>query len=295
MSETTATIPATPSGRAGEEGFDLFLVIVPIWKGKWFVLLVATVSLGVSLYRSLQKKPIYHAEATLAPVDAGGSASAGIPPSLGGLAALAGIGGGSANSSNLTSALAIARSKTFAMQFIEKRGLMPKLNESIRNPKHPMDSLSLLDAAIILQGHVTVAMANGLVVLTVRWSDPETAAEWANWLSEYLNVYLRSKAISEADSSIDFLKGEILRTPVASMQEMLNRLIEKQIEAKTMAKVRTQYAFNIIDFAVPPGGRDSPNRNKDVIVGVALGLALSLSMIFGRIMLINLRKSLAGR
>lgn len=293
MSEATATARPLPSSSPAEDTFDLMSVLVPVWKGKWVILLVTALSVGAAMYYSFQKEPAYRAYAVMAPVEAGGGQSAGIPASLGGLASLAGLGNAASQNSSLTSSLAIARSKTFAMEFIDRHDLMPMLIESTRDYQGHVDSLSKLDAAIVLQSHVNVAVVNGLVQLQIRWSDPNSAADLANRMCDFLNVYLRTKAISEADSSIDYLKGEILRTPVASMQEMLNRLIEKQIELKTMAKVRTQYAFNIIDFAVPPMDMDSPNRKKDAAKGVALGLGLSLALIFGRIMFRNVRRNFA--
>jgi uncharacterized protein involved in exopolysaccharide biosynthesis len=286
--------PPSADRPASDEGFDVLKVIVPLWRGKWFILLAALLGTANAIHRSYKKKPVFKAETILAPVAEGspGPDAGGFAAQFGGLASIVGVNLGGA-SPNVNNNLAIFKSREFAKEFVRKYKLMPVLFDSASLARTGKDSITLMDGAQVFSDQVGITLDKGLVTLTVKWSDPVVAAKWANDLVDYINNYLRTKSISEAEASIEYLRGEILKTPVATMQEMLNRLIEKQIQVIALAKVRKQYAFSVIDYATPPKRRISPKRAKDAATGLALGLALSVALVFGRIMVLNLRSNYA--
>jgi len=281
-----------------DEGFDVLQVIVPLWKGKWFILAVTILSTAVAISQSYKKRLVFKAEALLAPVAESGSATdrdagGGFAAQFGGLASIVGVNLGGASSS-LNNNLAIFKSREFAKEFVRNHRLMPVFFDSASLARKGKDSVTLMDGASAFSDQIGILLDKGLITLTVKWSDPAVAAQWANALVDEINAYLREKAVSEAEASIDYLKGEILKTPVPTMQEMLNRLIEKQMQIITLAKVRKQYAFSVIDYATPPKQRESPKRAKDAAKGAAEGLAISVALIFGYIMLMNIRAKYPG-
>jgi uncharacterized protein involved in exopolysaccharide biosynthesis len=59
-------------------------------------------------------------------------------------------------------------------------------------------------------------------------------------------------------------------------------LIENQTKSLMLANARDEYAFVVVDPAVPPEKRVRPQRALIVAVGLLLGFALSLVVVFVR-------------
>jgi uncharacterized protein involved in exopolysaccharide biosynthesis len=119
-----------------------------------------------------------------------------------------------------------------------------------------------------------------LVALQIDWTDPNLAAQWANKLVTRLNDYLRQRDIAEAQRSIEFLNKELEKSSVIELRQGVYRLIESQIEMVMLANVRDEYAFKILDPAVPsePNQFVRPKRPMIVIVGLMFGLMLGASL-----------------
>ena len=121
-----------------------------------------------------------------------------------------------------------------------------------------------------------------LITLTVDWKDPVTAARWANDLVSQVNLLARNRATASADSSIAFLQSEIANTHVLEMQQTIYRLIEREMRTKVSANVHQEYAFRVLDPAVPPEERESPKRALITLAEMMIvGFFASLWIIFG--------------
>jgi uncharacterized protein involved in exopolysaccharide biosynthesis len=121
-----------------------------------------------------------------------------------------------------------------------------------------------------------------LIVLTLDWRDPVIAARWANALVSDLNQHARNRAIEEASRSVDYLNGELSNSHVLEMQQTIYKLIEREMRTKVAANVHTQYAFRVLDPAIPPEERESPKRTLIVLaVMFIVGFCTSLWIIFG--------------
>jgi uncharacterized protein involved in exopolysaccharide biosynthesis len=119
-----------------------------------------------------------------------------------------------------------------------------------------------------------------MVSVSVSWRDPQIAARWANGLVEELNSHTRERAIHEADRSRQYLETELAKTTVVPMQATLYRLIESELKKAMIASVREEYAFRILDRAIPPMQRASPKRTQIVLgsglLGIILGVCVAL-------------------
>ena len=102
-------------------------------------------------------------------------------------------------------------------------------------------------------------LRQGVIHLKIRWRDPVTAAEWANGLVAELNSTLRETAITESRQRIAYLNRELEKTSVIPLRQSIYRLIEGEIHTIMIAETRLDYAFKVIDHAVPPHP-DSPIR-----------------------------------
>jgi uncharacterized protein involved in exopolysaccharide biosynthesis len=98
--------------------------------------------------------------------------------------------------------------------------------------------------------HMSQDKKTGVITLTVRWHDPEVAAELANELVRKLNTTMQARAVAESDAAIRQLQNQIQLTDVVPLRGALAEVLESEIKKKTLALVRDEYAMRVIDPAV---------------------------------------------
>jgi uncharacterized protein involved in exopolysaccharide biosynthesis len=129
---------------------------------------------------------------------------------------------------------------------------------------------------------VTEDAREGLVKLSIRWKDPDTAAYWANLFAERLNDRLRQQAIAEAERSVAYLKKEMTTTSVVSLQQSMGSLLENEMQKLLLAQGQKEFAFKVIDRAVPSKKRDAPKRALVVVISLMAGLLSSVVLLMLR-------------
>ncbi|MCF7822521.1 MAG: hypothetical protein K9M17_08815 [Mariprofundaceae bacterium] len=244
-----------------------------IWGARKLILsitfAVALLAAGVSLLMP----NIYRAEVLLAPVKAGGLASA--LGGLGGLASMAGIsiGGGG----NVEENLAVLKSREFLWKFINDQKLMPILFEDAWDSEKkawmksdPKEQPNLWDAyRIFTEGgllSVSTDKDSGLVHVGVEWRDAKLAADWANALVARLNEYLRRQAIARSNSSLKYLRDELMHTQIEDMRQALFELITREQSKAMLANTQKEFAFQVLDAAAEPDRKAKPKRSLIVIL-----------------------------
>jgi LPS O-antigen subunit length determinant protein (WzzB/FepE family) len=276
--------------RQVDQEFDIaefFSIALTSWK---MLLGTALVGAAIAAGISLIFRDTYRAEVVIAPVSQkGASVSSALRGQLGGLASLAGIdlGGGDERKEESFATLA---SSGFARDFILSENLLPVLFaerwdaknnrwRASRKPPTVGDAVKLFtdDVRFISQDRKT-----GLVKVAVEWYSPDLAARWANHMVEMANERLRTEATRDAAQSIDYLNKELEKTNVVELRQAIYRLIEDQVSRAMLANVQRQYAFRVIDSAVPPEFRSRPKRVLFVVVGALLGLAAAWLVSFLR-------------
>ena len=295
----TQHIPAiSPQAFSSKEGdIDLLELVQNIWKGKLWVMFFAVLGAALSIGYALKQPNIYRSD-ILAVSASENSKVGGIAGQLGGLAGLAGISLGGGDADKLTIALETLKSRSFLMKFISKYELsIPLLavtgwdestNDWIYNLKkyNPQAGKWLknfkpseLKAYKVFVGkHLSLStnMKTGLVTLSVSSYSPEYAQRWADLLVKEINDYIRNTEIAEARKSVEFLKLQLGKTPIADMQKIFYQLIEQQIKTIMLAEVRDEYVLKVIDPAIIPEEKSSPKRAVIVALGVFIGLFIGL-------------------
>jgi uncharacterized protein involved in exopolysaccharide biosynthesis len=232
--------------------------------------------------------PVYRAEVLLAPVtDEQSGALDKLSGTFGDIAELAGVSLGSSGSSK-DEAIALLQSRMLTEQIIREEHLLPVLFAESWDPKSADwlvedtkdvptmgDAFKLWDEKI---RRVDTSTTSVLVTLTIEWKDRELAARWASELVRRVNELMRTRAIVEAKQSIEYVNSELTKTNVVAVQLAINRIIESQIKTMTLAKVREEYFFKVIDPAVVPDADDyvEPKRLLMIIVGLVGGAMLGL-------------------
>ena len=238
---------------------DLLVLIFANLK-KFLVAFLLVVSLAILFTIFAPKK--YRASVELVPVQRQDEAS-GLFSGLGGLGGLASLAGLQSNTVPLKEeALASLRSKEFLFEFIVQNDLLPvlfsnKWDESANDwsVDAPEDIPTLWDGYQKLRRSVIRIFDDeltGLVTVSVEWTDREVAAKWANELIERLNRQIRERDIAESNKSLDYLKKELVSTQIVELQKTIYKLVEVEINKIMIANVREEYAFRIVDKAIPP-------------------------------------------
>jgi uncharacterized protein involved in exopolysaccharide biosynthesis len=259
---------------------DVWRVLAPI---KWTLIAGAVLGAVLGWGASRLIHPIYRATTTMLPTKSPESSNGlgGIATQVGGLAALAGIN--LQPNDNSVGSGEYLRSNTLMGKFIDSHDLMPILypnrwdgrkHEGIpgRFGGAPTESAAIrrLKASVV---KISEDKRTGLLTVTVDWRDPALARQWANDFVALANNGLRTRAIVDAQATIDYLNGQIEKTQSVQIREALYRIVETQLKTLALANVREDYAFRVVDAAVLPddGSVVSPKRWLFTAFGLLFG------------------------
>lgn len=273
--------------REAEDEISLRELWDVLWRGKLFIIAVTAVFAVGSVIYALQAQEWYRAEVLLAPADE--KSTSGLGGQLGGLAALAGVTVGGGDSAE---ALAVLESREFARSFIEDKNLLPVFFSEEWNPStgkwrddDPKEWPEIRDAVKYFHQRVLSVnknSKNGLVTLAVEWTDPHVAAQWATSLVRRLNSRLRDRALAEAERNVDYLRSELAKTNVVTLQQSIGRLLESELQKFMLARGNEEFAFRVLDAASPPKDRDRPKRALITLIGTMAGSFLAVIVVFLR-------------
>lgn len=249
-----------------------------------FALGSAILSVALALYLT----PYYTAEIIFVPAMPDGSAEQrGLAAQFGGIASLAGINMNA--DSSLDTNLGILKSREFTNQFIQDNNLLPVLFEDKWDTEKQQWTVEPESVPTLWDGYkvfhkrireVSHDLTTNLVTMSVTWKDPELASNWANALVAKLNQHIREKDIEEAKKSIHYLEQQIQKTNIVRTKEILYGLLEKHIQTISLAEIRDEYAFTVIDPAVLPEEKSKPKRSLIVLAGTLLGTFLGFVIAF---------------
>ena len=232
----------------------------------------------VAVYLALTAIPIFKAEAVVAEVhDAGMSAASSLANQFGGIASLAGIslpGGGTDRQAE-----AVLQSRHLVEEFIKSQGL---LTELFRDSKKPLTLWMAVKR--FREGVLTIHedKRTGLTTVAIEWKDPAVAARWANDFVALANELIRTRAKEDASRNIAYLNKQVAQTNVVELQRVMYNLIETESKTLMLANARVEYAFTIVDPAVPPELKIRPKRLLMVVTGTLIGLMIGLTIVFFR-------------
>jgi uncharacterized protein involved in exopolysaccharide biosynthesis len=270
------------------QGIDLRQTLGRLWHRRRWIAASSVVGMVVLGVIGFLMTPVYRATTVMIAASSErqgfSSAIAGAVGSLG-LASLAGLNVGT-NTAETEEALAVLKSRQFTETFIRERQLMPKFFESQwdaqkgtwRSGSEPPTygkAYKYFDGSIrtVLQDKKT-----GLVTLQIDWKNRMEAAEWANDLVQRLNLEMRSRAASKADALLGYLEKEVATTSVVATREAINRLIEAQVKQRMLANVTQEFAFRVVDVALPPDKNERlrPHKFLMMLGGIAVGAVLAI-------------------
>ncbi|HEX5046064.1 MAG TPA: Wzz/FepE/Etk N-terminal domain-containing protein [Gammaproteobacteria bacterium] len=264
--------------RSLQAAADLWSIL---FAGKWLLLGCAFTCALVAVAIAYALPVKYRAETLLKPARTDNN-MLGQLGAVGGLASLAGLALPTDDRS--AEARALLESKEFSMEFVRNENLLPVLFEKDWDAEagrwrtnDPKRIPTELDAYRLLRDKVrTVSQdpQSRMVLLAIEWKDPELAASWANKMVALLNDKMRADALARSRRNLDFLRDEYEKTTVAPLREAISSVMENELQTSMLSSVERDYAFRVIDPAIVPNRRSSPNRVLIAVSGLAIGLAL---------------------
>ncbi|WP_019603084.1 Wzz/FepE/Etk N-terminal domain-containing protein [Teredinibacter turnerae] len=240
-----------------------------LWRAKWVLLVVIAVFVGAFAVLAMITPVKYTAEVVVAEANAVARTDPGSD------SAVPDIGVDLPSNE----ALAMITSRDFINRFIEDNNLLPVLyrgqwNAQTQNWKLPAEAPTLWQAYKRFSRRVLDVgkdAESGLIRISVSFSQPELAAEWANKIVAEVNEVLRANAIREAEETLAYLNQELQRTASMDLKASLNELVKAQKARVVAANVHKQYAFRIVDPAVVP---EEPAIPKLTLLLIILGTVL---------------------
>jgi uncharacterized protein involved in exopolysaccharide biosynthesis len=252
-----------------EQSMNLIDMWFIVSQNKWRVIIPTVVLVALSALYAFTAPVWYRAEVLLKLADnkqAQGLLGQ-LGGGLGGLASLAGLDVGDNKSAE---ALGVLRSREFAASFIEDLNLLPvfyakRWDAAAKRwkDKDPTDWPDIRDGVDYFDKTIFKAQEDkktGLITLSVNWTDAKTAAAWANLLVERVNDRMRQRALTEGESTMNYLKQEMTASTVVTLQQSIGRVLETELQKLVLAKATREYAFRIIDRAQVPKWKDHPHR-----------------------------------
>jgi uncharacterized protein involved in exopolysaccharide biosynthesis len=265
-----------------------------ILRSRWLLLIATTViGTALGLASGIYMTPVYRSSALLMPTQSNdrsgllGSVLGGLGGGGGGASGglLAGLGLGGGNEQATSEALALLQSRQFIEEFIQNHNLMPVLyaqqwdasrntwKAEVKKPPTPWKAFKSFTSSVL---DVSQDKKTNLVSVRIDWTDRQAAAVWANDLVDMVNDRVRTRAIDDADRTISYLEQELKNAEAVEIRVAIFNMIESQLKVKSIATVRRQYVFQVLDPAAPADQdvRLRPHPGTYTVIGFAVGFIL---------------------
>jgi uncharacterized protein involved in exopolysaccharide biosynthesis len=265
------------SGTADSRDLDLFSLVAMAWRRKLLIGGLTFACMVIALVLALTATPIYRAEVVVVESQDPANGVGGALGQLGGLAGLAGINLNFGSTGVAEQARAMVQSRYLVEQFVDSQKLLPALQARSPGLTTRWRAVEYMRTRVVT---VQRDVRKNVTTIAVDWTDAQTAAKWANEFVALGNEILRQRAIDEASRNIAYLDAQLDKTDVVELRKVIYEIIESQTKTLMLANGRREYAFQVIDPAVPPEIRSSPQRSLMVIGGTAGGFLLGLLIAF---------------
>lgn len=285
---------------------DLRELFAIIWQGKWWIIGVTFLFAlaGVVYAKSLPN--MYKSEGVYAPAQKQSGSSLG--GQLGGLASLAGVSLGSAESNDIDQAMVLLESWPFIESVIENFELKPVLlalrgwdseggslvwDGSLYDPVSKTWSLDFTNGAETPSSykayrafkeilHTSHDVKTGMVQISVESYSPDVSLLLVNVLVKELNAHFKKRDMVESRRNIEYLNDKISQTSIAEMQSVFYGMVEAQMKTLMLAEVEEEYLLKEVVSPRAAEVKSKPNRPLITVAFAMLGGVLISIFLMGR-------------
>jgi uncharacterized protein involved in exopolysaccharide biosynthesis len=306
------TIESTPQEELGsvkeindiKQDIDLLTYIYAVFDAKWFILLVAFITGGLSMLYALNLPETYQGVVRVDVIDI--SDPGGVRPDSRQMQESIGMLEydfllRKKKENYVQKVIAHLGSKKFTRRFMDNYNIYRYIYpQQWDNATSTWNETFLLDKGLAQKIfvrdliHIVHAPETDIVAVKVIDKDPAIAAELSNLYVYAFNQYMREQALAKVDRKFRYLEETLEQTGATEIQQMLFRLMEAQTAVAMLANGRKEYILEVLDPAVSPYLRYSPNRKLICILGAVAGVLLSTSLVMALTALGRLRNALAN-
>jgi uncharacterized protein involved in exopolysaccharide biosynthesis len=253
--------------------FDLFN-FVGIIKQQRLVLLMFLVIGGLSgVAIELSIPRYYEVSMTVVPDEQQGSNKG----QMGGMAVLAGIGGGARQIDEKEIGLLVLQSRKFILNFIE----IHKIKTFLYTDVSPNDLEEALLPAKIYEDFsellfIDQKLSSNDITISLMWKDAELAKEWLTYLMADLNDLMRERAKIKGEKSLAYLMNQLSQTRDADVRQSFIAMIKQETQKMMLVDIRDEYLFETIDEPMVPAYPSKPNRKLIVALSVFGGFIIGI-------------------
>jgi len=272
---------------------------------RWVIAGVTTTCIVIAALSAFLATPVYKAQTLIAPQSEGSSSGGALSSIMSSLGGIPGFGGMGLARGSFREGMATLRSPQFTREFITDFDLLPVLFAGKWDPDKkdwavgsPEEKPTLEDGYILFNENIRkiIEEDNGLVTLSIEWTDRHQAALWANELIRRLNARLRKRTIDEANQTIVYLEKEAEKTRIVELQQAIYFMIESQINTRTLANVREDFVAKVISPAIAPDADRyfKPKRRQIIMTGAVIGVVSGIFLSFLLFAIKRIRSELAA-
>ena len=258
---------------AGEDyEFDIVDLCRVAWAYKRIVASTTIVGALIALVLALIATPTYRADIVVTLTeDTNLGSGQGMAGELGGLASIAGVNLG--NEGPDREHQAVLESRHLIEEFVKRNGVMQLLQGKSPQPPNLWLAVEMVRRGVI---EIHNDKLKGTTTVSMEWTDPVTAARWANAFVALGNEVVRTKAREDAQRNVDYLNEQVAKTGVVELRRVLYNIIESETKTLMLANARVEYAYTVVDPAVVPAQRVSPKRTLMVASGFLIGMVVGV-------------------
>ena len=259
--------------QAGEDyEFDIVDLCRVAWAYKRIVASTTLVGGLIALVLAIIATPTYRADIVVTLTqDTNLGSGQGIAGQLGGLASIAGVNLG--NEGPDREHQAVLESRHLIEEFVKRNGVVQLLQGKSPQPPNLWLAVEMVKRGVI---EIHNDKLKGTTTVSMEWTDPETAARWANAFVALGNDLVRTKAREDAQRNVDYLNEQVAKTNVLELRRVLYNIIESETKNLMLANARIEYAYTVVDPAVVSAQRVSPKRTLMVASGLFIGLVIGV-------------------
>ena len=248
-----------------EKEFSFKDLLEAIWINKFFIIIFPLLVGSITALYTLTLPNIYRAEVLLASSE---SKSENQTMAQSGLAALAGVSLQSTDNKTLIG-METLKSRKFISEFLIRHEALPALmapiswnsEEDILEVGEYHGSIQQATKSFMDISYVgKLSQFTPFVLMTISHISPTQGRDWLEAMVKDLNQFLSERDLAEVENSIKYLQEQINKTNVSDLQQLFYSMIEAQTGKAMLAEVRPEYVFRVIDPAIAPELKYSPQR-----------------------------------
>jgi uncharacterized protein involved in exopolysaccharide biosynthesis len=255
---------------------DLVAVGLLMWAHRYWLVVAVLIATAAAAYVAFTTPPTYRADVVSTEVkEQGMGGGAALASQLSSLVNISGLAGFAADRSE-RDAEAVLESRRLVQEFITRNDILAQLSPDPKKRPTLWRAVQRFQKGVVF---IRQDPRRGVTTLSVEWTDPVTAARWANGLVALANELIRTHALEEAQRNIAYLNAQSEHTSEVDLRRVIFNLIQNETKTLMLANGRPEYAFRIVDPAVPPEIRSAPHRTLILSAGLAVGLFVGAMLV----------------